>query len=198
MTMGINCIIRQSKGTLKEAKALYPEVVNAAGISSAEFEEMVCRNRGLNPAQVKGVISGMSDTLAQMLLLGHSVKVDGIGTFSVDVKGKVEPDSRGVLQLRNASVKKIRITADAALRGKMKDCRFTLRNHSVIPNADYDEDLAATVAGNLLADKAFFTCSDFMAEAGVSRSLARKMLGALEQANLIHRTRKGRNYLWTE
>lgn len=198
MTMGINCVIRQSSGKLKEEKALYPCVVNAAKIGQDEFERMVCENRGLNPAQVRGVLCGVSETIATLLKLGHSVKVNGLGTFSVDVKGQVVPDNRGVLQLKDASVKRIKITADAALLKQTKDSKFTLLDHTARESATYDTDTAMTAAGALLSDKAFFTCSDFMNETGTSRFLAMRMLRTLEDEGLIHRVRKGRNNMWTE
>lgn len=195
--MRINCIVRQSGGMMKEKAVVYPDVVDAATIGEEEFVEMVCRNRNLEPAQVKAVLSGVKDTLGNLLSLGHRVKVSGLGSFSLDVKGRIEKDRNGVLQLNDASVKRVRMIPSKKLLQAVGDCKFSLVSHNVVDVADNDAAAAEEAVDWLLKEKPFFIIPDLMKATGTSWSLANKMLLAMEQSGRLTKTRSGRYYIWS-
>lgn len=195
--MSIKCIVRQSGGMMKEKDVVYPDVVDAATISDEEFLKMVCINRQLEPAQVKAVLSGVKDTLADLLRLGHRVKVGEIGSFSLDVKGRLEKDRNGVLQLKDASVKHVKMIPSKLFLQALGECKFSLRSHNVVGVADNDAAAAEEAVDQLLKEKPFFIIPDLMRETGISWSLANKMLLAMEQSGKLTKTRSGRYYIWS-
>lgn len=195
--MSIKCIIRQINALDETKESLYPEVVHAATIREDEFVEMVCRNRGLEPAQVKAVLSGVSRTAGTLLSLGHRVKIEGLGSLSVSVKGDLEQDGRGVIQLKNAALKTIKITPARKLLREAAPCGFSLLSHEPQVRATADPDAACAAAGALLGQKPYFVSSEFQEEAGVSRSLAKKLLTALEQDGIVRKHRSGGSNIWT-
>lgn len=195
--MRINCIVRQSGGMMKEKAVVYPDVVDAATIGEEEFLKMVCLNRKLEPAQVKAVLSGVKDTLGDLLGLGHKVKVGEIGSFSLDVKGRLEKDRNGVLQLNDASVKRVRMIPSKKLLQAIGDCKFSLVSHNVVSVADNDAAAAEEAVDLLLKEKPFFVIPDLMRKTGVSWNLANKMLLAMEQSGKLTKTRSGRYYIWS-
>lgn len=175
---------------------VYPDVVDAATIKGDDFVEMVCRNRNLEMAQVKAVLSGVSQTVGQMLRLGHRVMVDGIGSFSIDVRGKLEADKNGVLQLHNASLRHVRVIPSKSLLNEVGECKFTLVSHEPAASNEVDEDVANGAVSELLNERPFFTTADFQNRIGVSCSQALKWLHKLEADNIVACTRSGRNYIW--
>lgn len=196
--MSIQCVIR-SLGGLEEGKQTkYADVVNAAAIGGDDFVDAVCRNRNLERAQVKAVLSGVSETLAEYLSLGHVVRVDGIGSFSVDVKGRLEEDKRGVLQLKDAHVKTVKIKPSADLIKELGECSFTLLSHNAFTRRTMDSDAAKETVLRLLEEKPFFTCNDFQRETGTSKSYALKLLTQLKEDGSVRQTRYGRGYIWTK
>lgn len=196
--MSVKCVIRQSGGLKTSKEKLYPEVVNASTITEEEFAEMVCRNRSLQPAHVKAVLTGVWETAGELLSLGHRVRIDGLGSLSLSMKGALRRDNRGVIQLKDASVRTVRILPSRKLVDRASRCNFALVSHDVIKRASADMETATTVARTLLSDKTFFVCSDFRERAAMSRTLARKMLDAMEEKGLLKKQRSGQLYIWSK
>lgn len=196
--MSIKCEIRHSGGLLKGKDVLYPRVVNAAPIGEAEFEEMVCRNRNLEAAQVKAVLSGVSRTLVSLLSLGHPVYVAGIGSFRLKMKGSLQKDSREVIQLKDASVRCVKMNVSDEIVKGLNDCKFSLISHDTNADGEYDIDQARETALRLLDEQSFFVLSDFCQLTGASKPLGRKMLHALEEESVIIENRRGSYIIWTK
>jgi predicted histone-like DNA-binding protein len=86
---------------------VYPRVVQIRQIAEDEFVRRVGDAvTGLNAGMVEAALAGMEDKLVQLLTLGYSVKVKGLGTFSLKLKNKnggaedvdsVRPDSRKII-----------------------------------------------------------------------------------------------------
>lgn len=194
--MSIKCVIRGLKEPRTGKEILYPDVVNAAAIDENAFVDFVATNRNLERSQVKAVLAGVSDSLAELLGMGHLVKVDGIGSFSVDVKGSIEPDKRGVLQLKNAKIKSVKVKPSSKLIKQLDDCTFTLLTHDAHSRNTLDQEKAEQLARNMLNGVPFFSTSDFRAKAGGSNSHILKLLNTMVEKGIIIRERFGRGYVW--
>ena len=176
----------------------YPDVVNAVTIDENAFVDFVCVNRKLERAQVKAVMDGVSSTLGDLLRLGHSVKLDGIGSFSVDVKGRLEADKRGVLQLKGASVKSVKVRPSKKLMKELGECKFTLLSHQSFSPQKIDTDKAKELALFLLERKPFFTTTDFAEAMEATPNCVLKRLHEMEAARILQSTRVGHGYAWTK
>ncbi len=194
--MSIQCIIRSLKEPRTGKEILFPDVLNAPTIDEEAFIDFVCRNRKLERAQVRGVLDGISISLGELLKLGHLVKVDGIGSFSVDVKGELVPDKRGVLQLKDPKIKSVKVKPSVELIKEMGDCRFTLVSHNTLDRANTNSAKAREVAMRLLEDKAFFSTNEFRKEVGGSNVYVLKLLNAMVEDNTLKKSRFGRGYIW--
>lgn len=194
--MSIKCIIRSLKEPHTGKENVYPYVVNAPTINEEAFIDFVCTNRQLERAQVKAVLDGVSTSLGELLSLGHLVKVDGIGSFSVDVKGQLERDKRGVLQLKDAKVKSVKVKPSARLMKELGDCRFSLIHHDTIQPTNVNLDDARKAVADLLNEKPFFSSVELQRVIGSSSPHVLKLLKEMEQDHTLVRTRMGRGYVW--
>ena len=196
--MSVKCVIRQIGGMMKQKNVVFPDVVDATTINENEFVEMMCRNRNLGAAQVKAVLSGLSQSLGQLLSLGHRVRVEGLGTFSLDVKAKLERDKNGVLQLQDAAVKGVRMTPATDLMKEVGDCKFSLASHEVFRAITPDKDAAKATVAQMLEEKPFFVASELKERLGVSLSSAQRLLKGLEAEGAVRKSRNGHNNIWAK
>lgn len=196
--MSIKCVIRSLNVPQTRKKILYPDVVNATTIDENAFIDFVATNRKLERGQVKAVLAGVSDSLAELLGMGHLVKVDGVGSFSVDVKGSIEPDKRGVLQLKNAKIKSVKVKPSSKLIKQLDDSSFTLLTHDARSRNILDQEKAEQLAKSMLEGAPFFSTSDFRAKTGASNAYALKLLNAMVEKGIIARERLGRGYVWVK
>ena len=70
----------QMAGGQLEKKAYY-RLKTYSNFSMEEFIDFMVNNQGLKEGEVLKVISGMVNEVAHILALGHSVTIDGLGTF---------------------------------------------------------------------------------------------------------------------
>lgn len=67
-------------------KRVYPKMVTNRQLGTKEFIEMThYRNRAIPESLVTTVLTDLADSLAYMLSMGYTVKLDGLGTFSLSL-----------------------------------------------------------------------------------------------------------------
>ena len=65
-------------------KRVYPKIVTDRQLDTNTFVEMTqCHDRAIPKSIVTAVLTDLADNLADMLSKGYTVKLDGIGTFSL-------------------------------------------------------------------------------------------------------------------
>jgi predicted histone-like DNA-binding protein len=62
-------------------KKVYPKLNNMGRMTYEEVVEWMVQNCHVPAGNVRGVVSALSQTIAQLTARGHSVKIDGLGTF---------------------------------------------------------------------------------------------------------------------
>lgn len=65
-------------------KAFY-RLATYSNFSMEDFIDYMRRNEGLKESHVRAVIAGITEQLAQMLSIGHTVTIEGIGTFRISL-----------------------------------------------------------------------------------------------------------------
>lgn len=84
----INYILQEVPDITGEGKRnVYPKFVQHNMIDYDSFVKRVCDvERAFNETAVKGVIESVSRQLIEHLSMGHAVKIDGIGVFSLSLE----------------------------------------------------------------------------------------------------------------
>lgn len=184
--MELKCVLmRNSLLKGKAGEKIYPKVLNYNQMSSEHFIEQVATNCQLHKGEIKSVLSGIAEMLALEIGSGHSVTIDGIGTFSVSMTGEAVADEQGVLQLKDAAVNKVNFLPAKSLKWALSNVKFSLVNHNINDATKLDTDEALRIAAELSKDNHSFLCRDFAEAAGASYDYARRTIAALvEQGKL--------------
>ncbi|MBO4905691.1 MAG: HU family DNA-binding protein [Bacteroidaceae bacterium] len=140
----------------------------------------------LTQADIVAVLNALSTVLGNELLAGNRVQLDGIGTFSLSVKGEIKRDKNGKPLLHDASVRDVLFTPSMELKGRMKDAKFTTHNVAAARSrADIsDTDIQKTLT-ELCQNESFFTLGSFAKHLGLTYSTARRRLIELVNKSII-------------
>ncbi len=187
----IKCRLKEAGGALRKAGVVYAKTVDAGRIDADSLVDMMVECCCVSRSQVVAVLSALVDKVGDMLELGHSVEVPGLGYLSPQVKGKVTKGKSGKT-----------VVSDAKCRVKLKVHRKFMerfdgivyqpvsswvRSNTTLSQAE------AVVAVNVLADKQVVFCAhDFADEVGCSESYAARQLAALVEQGVVARMRLGR------
>lgn len=191
--MKIKCCLKTTGGTLSDRQVIYPSVIDAGRISSEALVDLVANNCGLTRGTVLAVVSGVVSELLTMLELGHSVEVDGLGVFSLKVKGKVISNDKGHLVINNPRGI-IAFRPRQSVAEAIDDAHYVLVSQRVRPNVTLTDDEALNVAKRQIDHNGLTTVSLFADETGASRSYADKVLRQLVARGKLNGDKHGR--LW--
>lgn len=192
----IECRLRETSGALKDKGAVYVEPLTYSTISERAFLAYVEKNFQVQESEVLGTISAVVKQMIVFLQIGHKVEVPGLGTFSLKMKGDVERDEDGVLQMENARYSGIHFTPGRTFVRYLWDTKFSLMSHNVRQSYTLTEEAALDVVRELSGEFGWFIVKDFCGRAGVSYSYGRKVVkGLVESGKLIQR-RGGRLSLY--
>ena len=103
----------------KGKKRVYPKLVVNRQLNTKEFiEKMHFRNRAISPSVTTAVLTDIADYLGEMLSMGYTVKLDGLGTFSLsldfdDEKSKELTSDDDKMLYRKVKVKDVNFKSDS-------------------------------------------------------------------------------------
>jgi len=157
--------------------------------SSKDFVEHISRNgSAMDRAQIEGAIIRMAEGLSELLGEGHSVTIDGIGTFKagLSLKEDKETDSfEGDGTKRNArslQLTTINFRADKALvREANRRCKLERAGESRLQKSPYTKEERLQRALDYLDKHGAMRIADYVELNGLSRSVATKELMALRR-----------------
>ncbi len=102
-------------------KRVYPKMVTNRQMDTKEFiERMRSHNHAISASVVQAVLTDISDYLGEMLSMGYTVKLDGLGTFSTsldfddDKPREMQSDDDKMLY-RKVTVKDVNYKSDPEL-----------------------------------------------------------------------------------
>lgn len=168
-------------------KVFYPKIKVQTQINTDQLIERIGSECSLTPADLKAAISAISRSIATELAEGNSVKLDGIGTFSVRL-GLVEGAERETADTdashRNAqsiAVQGIHMRTDKRLVQQTNALcqlkRTTEPANKKTPECSCEEGLK--LALEYLEIHPFLTVGDYIALTGKKHSTATKELRKL-------------------
>lgn len=186
---------RRLKGAAGEK--LYPKAIKYNTLTDDDFVSRLSDTYQLTEGQVRAVLTSAAEVLSTCLSVGHGVHIKGFGTFSLAMKGEVQPDGNNVLQLKNAQVKSVNFLPDSRMKRKLGDVKFRLASHEVNDAlAPTDEELL-DVARRICESRPMFTNELFVKYTGVSESYARRRLGQLVAAGALTTTKFGNTFAYS-
>ena len=92
-------------------------------VSSKELAQEISQRCSLTAGDIYGSLSALSDVLKNHLLLGNSIKLDGIGTISLSITSEPS-DEEDTVNARTLKVGKICFKADRELNEDVKNVSF--------------------------------------------------------------------------
>lgn len=135
-TNAVPCAIKKSGGVLKDLGKEYPVILPAHVMQGKAVEEYLLNGENLAPVAYRGTMAAVPRMLATYLSLGHPVKLEGLGTFFITMKGDVVTKPNGRKELKNEMVDKITFhPCKAFLNELRKNTKFCL-----LQNGAEDED----------------------------------------------------------
>lgn len=162
------------------SKTYYPQIDRFRLFSEDEFiEKMATNGSGLSAGQVESVLTALKLRLSEMLALGYTVKVRGLGTFSTSLGVKDGKDYESGSEdevKRNAQsieVRNIRFKADRDLISltDMK-CNLVRRGEIKLKKVKTSEEERLDMALKYLETHPFMKVADYRAMTGLNHSYA--------------------------
>lgn len=171
-------------------KRVYPKMVINRQLDTKEFiEKTHYRNRAIPESLVATVISDIADGLVEMLSMGYTVKLDGLGTFSLsldfdDEKPREMKSEDDKMIYRKVTVKDINYKATPELVKSMKlatDLERAMGGVSRLYKKKYTLEERIERGKQWLDSHAFFTLQEYANMNNLSRTTA-----SLELKKLTH------------
>lgn len=153
-----------------------------------QIEHMTTASR----SDIRLVLDALSRELAWELLQGNSVRIDGLGTFSITMQGDIDRDSIGRLLLRNAAVRSVRFRPGQELMRELSRAEFTSAYHRGRHSTEVTEEEVRAAVVQLTEGGDVFSSRQFRHSLGLTASTARKHLLRLQEEGVV-RNVGGRN-----
>jgi len=139
-----------------------------------------------NPSIIKSVVDILSDAAVTWLSNGHTVKIDGLGTFSIslgfdDKKGNELKDNRDKMGYRHVKVKSLNFRPDEEIMRKLRDETELSRVEGGVVQVTkerYTKEERLLRAINHIEQHGFITLTEYANMNGLSRPVASRELKA--------------------
>lgn len=177
--------------------AYYPKFQSYNTYSTQQFAEMLSINQSISLSNVKAVLDAMGAQLLDCLSNGHNVKIDGVGTFSLNVSGKVTfKDSK--VSPKHLYVDGIGLLPDTKASKQMKHIKIQLIGNMPQPKRTIDISSAEELVNEMLGENSALFVSDFARRANVSDYTSRKVLNQLVVNGLLVRSGARGHYVYSK
>ena len=165
-------------------KKCYYKVRTSSHFKSDDFIELLCKSgSGLSKGDVVKVMGGIVDELKQWLPIGHTVTIDGLGTFSLSIgvtddKDVEDFDGNGQkVTGKRLGVRNVLFRPDRQLVKDIADRCILHKGKAVANNrSPYTREERLGLALDYLAEHPFMRVSDYMSLTQLPHSTAAKEL----------------------
>lgn len=174
--------IKQEMPDLQQTgeKKIYYRMKTESHIDFAHFIKTLHRsNNGISEADAIRILLSTADLLAELLGKGHSVTLDGIGTFKATI-GLKEDKEQDALDgndttpnSRSLQLKGVNFRVDKELIKKArKDCKLQREGIARIHRSPYTKEQRLNLALEYLGKHGAMKVADYMELTGLSRTTA--------------------------
>ena len=185
MKMSVSGAVKNKKGE----KVVYPKMTIYSQKSLDDLIKYTLQSGSpFSSGVVKGVIETLQDAMTSWLSNGHTVKLDGIGTFSLslryaDKKGNTMKDEDDPMGYRHVEVRSLNFKPDAQFVKQLRRATELERfSHGVVQLRQENFSLEERISRALqyIDRHGIITLSEYVSLNGLSRSIASRELNALE------------------
>lgn len=196
--MGIVKFVFKKNGFLlgKAAEAVYPQALTYETIDTKRFAENVADRRRLELGHVRAVLAGIREEIAMCLSNGHSVSIEGLGTFSLVMRGEAVQQENGTYRLKDGYVSGVRFSLSRDLLADLYDVKFEPVDGIVRESAQMEDADALAFAAELTNRYGGFTRRDFARRVHHSYGYTKKKLDALVEAGSLTSFRVGQTWYY--
>ena len=167
--MSINFRFFRASGRAANGGSHYVRPVVNNVLTLSDLAARVESETSFSVSDVKGLVEAFQKYIAVELSLGHSVRIDGLGTFSSALSGKVERSKEGRLRLRRPCVRTVNFRPAVALMRRFRETTFRAESGAPLAYANPQRDELLEKLRNLGAQQTCFLASDVMHATGMSR-----------------------------
>ena len=167
--MSINFRFFRASGRAANGGSHYVRPVVNNVLTLNDLAARVESETSFSVSDVKGLVGAFQKYIAVELSLGHSVRIDGLGTFSSALSGKVERSKEGRLRLRRPRVRTVNFRPAVALMRRFGETTFRAEAGAPLTYANPQRDELLEKLRDLGAQQTCFLASDVMRATGMSR-----------------------------
>lgn len=167
--MSINFRFFRASGRVANGGSHYVRSVVNNVLTLNDLAARVESETSFSVSDVKGLVEAFQKYIAVELSLGHSVRIDGLGTFSSALSGKVERSKEGRLRLRRPRVRTVNFRPAVALMRRFGETTFRAEAGAPLTYANPQRDELLEKLRDLGAQQTCFLASDVMRATGMSR-----------------------------
>lgn len=158
----IKCRLKATGGVMQSQDVVYPKAIDAGRINAGELAKLMVSNCSISYSQVVAVLSALAEVVGDMMTLGHSVEIDGIGVLEPKVKGRVVYGENNKPKIMDGKA----------------TVSFKLASDNVRNNVTLSDDEATHKAFALAKKRCMFSVQNFACVTGTSHSYASRILKA--------------------
>ena len=152
-----------------------------------------------NPSIIKSVVDILADAAVTWLSNGHTVKIDGLGTFSLslgfdDKKGNELSEEKSRMEYRHVKIKSLNFRPDDKIVQKLRRATTLTRSESGVVQVTkerYTKEERLVRAINHIEQRGFITLTEYANMNGLSRPVASRELKAFTNDPLCSIKAKG-------
>lgn len=126
---------------MQSQDVVYPKAIDAGRINADELAKLMVSNCSVSYSQVVAVLSALAEVVGDMMTLGHSVEIDGIGVLEPKVKGRVVYGENNKPKIKDGKAT-VSFKAAKKLGKKFQDVSFKLASDKVRNNVTLSDDEA--------------------------------------------------------
>ena len=167
--MSINFRFFRASGRAANGGSHYVRPVVNHVLTLNDLAARVESETSFSGSDVMGLVEAFQKYIAVELSLGHSVRIDGLGTFSSALSGKVERSKEGRLRLRRPRVRTVNFRPAVALMRRFGETTFRAEAGAPLTYANPQRDELLEKLRDLGAQQTCFLASDVMRATGMSR-----------------------------
>lgn len=169
--------LKATGGVMQTQDVVYPKAIDAGRINADELAKLMVSNCSVSYSQVLAVLSALAEVVGDMVTLGHSVEIDGIGVLEPKVKGRVVYGENNKPKIMDGKAT-VSFKAAKKLGKKFLDVSFKLASDKVRNNVTLSDDEATHKAFALAKKRCMFSVQNFACVTGTSHSYASRILKA--------------------
>ncbi len=162
-------------------KILIPRIKTKGQLSTKDLIREIVGSTSFTAADVTGLLSALSDVIAGKVAEGHTVKLDGIGTFSATLCfSKTVDEEHASVNARNVKIKAVKCLVDKELVGKTAFNWNPVRSKSKFGKSSeqYSFEERRNLALQYLNENRMLTIADYKRLTGLLQTKAGEELRA--------------------